>query len=177
MAIFARFTFGEHKGEKERRGRGGLPPLSVRVPPSLGLPTAHQKHSAGKPCHLGPCPPGLLFCRSSRGSLPGPQPGGGREAVPPRWPQWVHMAPRSASKENRAHLLPLLPTTRTAVGINRPCCRNLRSDSEVRPNYREPAGWPHATEATDLTWWRGGASERGDLFSGSLDMLGRDDLE
>lgn len=161
MAIFALFTFGE-KGEKER-GSVGICLSRPRGPFRSCAPIAHQRHSAGKPCRPGRCPPGWLFCRPPRG----PQPDGGPEAASARGPRWVHMARRNASKEKReangsADRCGHFKLPPHCLLIDR---LNLKS-GQITEDEKGGLGG-------GCNMGCRGASERGDPLSGNLDMLKR----
>lgn len=83
--------------QEEPRGSG-----AGRESPDMCSTIAHRRHSAGKLCHPGPCPPGSLSDTAPPGSLPQPLPVGDLEAALALGYQWVHMAQRSASKRREA---------------------------------------------------------------------------
>lgn len=73
-------------------------------PPDVCSPIARRRYSAGKLCHLGPCPPGLLSGTAPPGSPPQPLPRFHLEAAPALGCPWVHMVLRSAWKTEQRQL-------------------------------------------------------------------------
>lgn len=109
-----------------------------RVPISLtrnASTIAHPRHSAGKLCHPGPCPPGSLSGKAPPGSLPQPLPAVDLEAALALGCQWVHMAQRSASERREAETVqPML--TACMARVTPPIPDILGTEARVAAGFK-----------------------------------------